>query len=269
MKWLGDVAFGVGMVIFRGHAGDNRIHRHWAHQIVIGLNGEFELEGSDGLVRAEAAVIFSGAPHRLLPSKVLSIYLDPVNDIFQRLFTTAPEITTAQSITSKPPTEEIACLRKQELAPLCRLIASSATLDDLLVAIQTEFLNPASDSENRLAMVLARLNKAESEAHSEAKELSKHGIDRHEIGRNDLAKLLNLSPTRFSHWFREQTGVPLRSYKKWLKLRNGIDFVFAEQSLVEASLAAVFTDQAHFSRSFSQAFGITLTDAVEATGPII
>ena len=255
MKWLGEVAFSVGLVIFRGHAGDNRIHRHWAHQIVIGLNGEFELEGTDGFVCAEAAVIFSGAPHRLLPSKVLSIYLDPVNDIFPRLFTSIPSIVIAPSITSKLPTE-ITCLRKQDLAPLCHLMASSATLDDLLVAIQTEFLNPEPDSENRLALVLAILNKADND----------NDVDK-EAGRNELAKLLNLSPTRFSHWFREQTGVPLRSYKKWLKLRKGIDLVFAGQSLIDASLAAGFTDQAHFSRSFSQAFGITLTDAVEATSP--
>ena len=184
-----------------------------------------------------------------MTGEVLSIYLDPVNDIFPRIFTETP------SATSNPQAAKITCLRKQALAPLCHLITSSATLDDLLVAIQTQFLDPAPDSENRLALVLARLNKADSDADR----FSGHSVDR-----NDLAKLLNLSPTRFSHWFREQTGVPLRSYKKWLKLRDGIDLVFAGQSLIDASLAAGFTDQAHFSRSFSQAFGITLTDAVEA-----
>jgi len=75
-----------------------------------------------------------------------------------------------------------------------------------------------------------------------------------------------MSPTRFSHWFVEQLGIPMRSYKKWLKLRLAIDALLAGVPPIEAAQAAGFSDQAHMSRSFSQAFGITYTNAKTALG---
>ena len=32
-----------GLIAFRGEAGDNKPHKHWAHQIVVGLGNPVEV----------------------------------------------------------------------------------------------------------------------------------------------------------------------------------------------------------------------------------
>lgn len=73
----------------------------------------------------------------------------------------------------------------------------------------------------------------------------------------DLAEEIELSPTRFIHLFKEQTGVPIRRFRQWLRMKMVIRCVAHGKSLTEAALEAGFTDSAHFSRAFKNMFGIT------------
>lgn len=75
---------------------------------------------------------------------------------------------------------------------------------------------------------------------------------------------MNLSPSRFSHWFVEQSGIPLRSYKKWVKLRMAMDVLLDGKNPMEAAMQAGFSDLAHMSRAFSESFGLTYRDAIHA-----
>jgi len=81
-------------------------------------------------------------------------------------------------------------------------------------------------------------------------------MDGRSISRAELAKKVRLSPSRFSHWFSESTGLPLRSYKKWLKLLTGFE-LSRQMSLTDAAIASGFSDQAHFCRSVTEAFGVS------------
>ncbi|MDP2745420.1 MAG: helix-turn-helix domain-containing protein [Pseudomonas sp.] len=71
-----------------------------------------------------------------------------------------------------------------------------------------------------------------------------------------------MSPTRFSHWFVEQTGLPLRSYRKWSRLVVALRFVSIGHNLTAAAYAAGFADAAHFSRSFRALFGLDPSSAL-------
>lgn len=72
-----------------------------------------------------------------------------------------------------------------------------------------------------------------------------------------LADEISLSTTRFIHLFKEQTGVPIRRFRQWLRMKIVIRYVANGKSLTEAALDAGFTDSAHFSRAFKNMFGIT------------
>lgn len=238
MKWKGEVALGVGVGIFRGYVGDNYHHKHWAHQISIGLDGPLVIEGAKGRQCVEVAVIRAGTPHKLLHGQMISIYVDPSSDIFRLLFR------------SSLPAESIASIAKQDLASFLNLPHHCRSLYDLLAEIQGMTRNQHIDSSERLSLVLAKLH--------ESIEFD------FKASSDDLAEVAGLSPSRFSHWFRECTGMPLRGYKKWLKLRTAIEHVLSGKSFIYAALESGFSDQAHFSRSFSQAFGLTLRDAIKA-----
>ncbi|WP_239476575.1 helix-turn-helix domain-containing protein [Nocardia arizonensis] len=72
----------------------------------------------------------------------------------------------------------------------------------------------------------------------------------------DVARRVGLSPTRLSHLFAAQVGIPLRPYILWLRLRVAIARVRAGDDLAAAALAAGFDDGAHFTRTCRRTFGL-------------
>lgn len=71
-----------------------------------------------------------------------------------------------------------------------------------------------------------------------------------------LAERVNLSPTRLVHLFKEQTGVPIRRFRQWNRMKAVIAGAAEGMTLTEAALNAGFSDSAHFSRAFRNMFGI-------------
>jgi AraC family transcriptional regulator len=72
----------------------------------------------------------------------------------------------------------------------------------------------------------------------------------------ELAKAVHRSPSRLAHRFREATGVPLRRFILWRRLRAATESAMRGSSLTEAAHAAGFADSAHLSRTFRAMFGI-------------
>ena len=72
----------------------------------------------------------------------------------------------------------------------------------------------------------------------------------------ELARAVHRSPSRLAHRFREATGVPLRRFILWRRLRAAAEIAMQGSSLTEAAHAAGFADSAHLSRTFRSMFGI-------------
>jgi AraC-like DNA-binding protein len=72
----------------------------------------------------------------------------------------------------------------------------------------------------------------------------------------ELARAVHLSPSRLAHRFREATGVPVRRFILWRRLRAAAESAMRGSSLTEAAHAAGFADSAHLSRTFRSMFGI-------------
>ncbi|MCB0219470.1 MAG: helix-turn-helix domain-containing protein [Chrysiogenetes bacterium] len=235
--WRVDIAFSDHVAIFRGHVGANKAHSHWASQITIALDGVVEFETSSGVSRSDAIYIASKTQHRLLSGFVCSIYFDPLSDsIYKTLNKEAPGGLVA--------------LSREELPHELASITADTELGALVNSLSVGLPAPASSSDERFKLVIQEIQARLSEAG--------------DVDRDYLAELINLSPTRFSHWFVERTGVPLRSYKKWLKLRVAMDALLDGKGPMEAAMAAGFSDLAHMSREFSESFGLTYLDAQRA-----
>ncbi len=74
---------------------------------------------------------------------------------------------------------------------------------------------------------------------------------------NELAEVVNLSPTRLVHLFKEEVGVPIRRFRQWHRMRVVAALVSKNKTLTDAALDAGFADSSHFSRAFRNMFGIT------------
>ncbi|MBL6748910.1 MAG: helix-turn-helix domain-containing protein [Nevskia sp.] len=73
----------------------------------------------------------------------------------------------------------------------------------------------------------------------------------------ELAGEVGLSASRLAHLFRGATGIPVRRYILWRRLRAAVQSALQTGNLTEAAHAAGFADSAHLSRTFRAMFGIT------------
>ncbi|MGM0564939.1 MAG: helix-turn-helix domain-containing protein [Pseudomonadota bacterium] len=234
--WKGDVAFSHSMAIYRGDVGDHHLHSHWASQLTISLDSELVFDTGSAPQSAKAVYFPSKTPHHLESGFICSIYFDPLAEYI-------PQVLRDK------PADEYSPLSLDELPEELATIDASTDLHTLL---DSESLRPASElpSDPRLEAVIQAIKD--------------HHAKGEDIDRNSLAEIVHLSPTRFSHWFVERTGVPLKSYKKWLKLRVAVDAVLAGKMPMEAAMTAGFSDLSHMSRAFAESFGLTYMDALRA-----
>lgn len=236
--WRGDVVFSDGVAIFRGHVGPNKAHGHWAVQITIALDGAVEFEaGGSGRCRSKAVVLSSKVEHRLFSGFVCSIYFDPL-------------VRTELAKLGEGSAEGWAALTDDQLPSELAALSDSTDLRALLDSDLLRVTDSSAVSDARFGHVVreiaARLRAGE------------------DLDRDALARQVGLSPSRFSHWFVEQSGIPLRSYKKWLKLRMAMDALLDGAKPTDAAMQAGFSDLAHMSRAFSESFGLTYLDALHA-----
>jgi AraC-like DNA-binding protein len=73
---------------------------------------------------------------------------------------------------------------------------------------------------------------------------------------DEAAAETGVSPTRLTHVFTEEIGIPLRRFALWVRTKRAIEEFLASGSLTEAAHAAGFSDASHFCRSFGAMFGL-------------
>jgi len=76
----------------------------------------------------------------------------------------------------------------------------------------------------------------------------------------DLASEVGLSPDRLRHLIREQVGIPLRLYRRWVRVLIAIECLQDGDSVTDAACAAGFADTAHLSRTFRKSFTFPPSD---------
>jgi AraC-like DNA-binding protein len=79
----------------------------------------------------------------------------------------------------------------------------------------------------------------------------------------DLSERAGLSPSRFLHLFKAETGVPLRRYRIWNRMGAAVRACGTGASLTEAAHAAGFASSAHFSAAFRDMFGMMPKDLLK------
>lgn len=233
-RWSGHAWVGPGIGVFLGHAAHQDWHHHQAHQIAVGLDAAITVETPLGAQSGAAAILIpAGLKHRLCAGHVLSIYLDVLSDEARAL-----PVSGAVRLMAVVPAD---------------------------VAAMVEALNTSGHSAAQLRAQVRQLLRLPDPPIRDPR-LTKVTVALREgqMGREAMAALVHLSPTRFSHWFVEQTGLPLRSYAKWLRLTQALQQLAKGQRLTEAAHAAGFSDSAHFSRTFRAMLGIDPSSALAA-----
>jgi AraC-like DNA-binding protein len=85
------------------------------------------------------------------------------------------------------------------------------------------------------------------------------------ISLDTAAGMAFLSPSRFTHLFREQVGLPFSRYMLWRKLTRAMLAIGSERTMADAAQAADFADAAHLTRTFYQMVGMAPSALMRGT----
>lgn len=238
--WTGQAAIGFGIGAFLGQSGNNHTHRHYAHQITMSIDTHQYVKIICNRQLYEASILFipANVPHQLLTGFYLSIYIDPCHSLATQLNQLLNTPTDIIEIT-----DNLKQYLQENFNPNVSLHQG---LTNFLQAVQLKEKPRLSDKIEQILILLYQ------------------GMLYSNIpDRQYLAHVAGLSESRFSHWFREQTGLPLRSYRKWLRLICGLMQIRKGQALTDIAYHVNFADQAHFTRTCIELFGVRPSELLE------
>lgn len=250
--WAGHLFLDSGQMLYAGPVGPTDAHAHHAFQVVLALEGQVTLSGSDAhsVVACTVAIIPPDTEHRVVvgcPS-ALMLYVDPDGIEGRRL--RGLEIGR-----DAPATWQLA-------GNAMRQYGSLASPRDWTTAQQrrTLMLEALIGPGRRPQACHPALVRA-------VRELPRR-LD-HSLRLGTLARELGISESRLGHLFGEELGLPFRTYVAWLRVRAAAGAVQAGSTLAAAAYSAGFADAAHLTRTFRRMFGIVpshLTGVVRWVG---
>jgi AraC-like DNA-binding protein len=224
-----------------GTGGSSDRHSHHALQLAISFDEPLELTLDDRQVGARAVLVGSGVPHAFQTEG-------------RRIFYALIEPHSATGFALAHRTAHVAGRDLTEVLPIGE--APAAEPDALI------------DYTCRMLGLLAPQPMAPplSEPVISALAYLDATLD-HPPRLVQAARAAHISPSRLTHLFSEQVGIPFRRFALWLRLRRAAEHVWRTRSLTEAAHAAGFSDLAHFSRVCRATFGVAPTGLL-AMAPI-
>lgn len=228
--WGGELALTPGLVIYSGPGGKADLHSHHAIQLIQSFGSSFDLETENGAARCGSALIPSGMAHRLEcdDSPVLITLVEPLGPRGSDLNRIATEIEqhcldgripSASLLDADEPVE----VAQSTLSDLLPGRPSYPTLSPHVTAALT-YLDDAVEGKPSLG---------------------------------EAASAATISPSRLTHLFTDEIGIPFRKYVLWLRLRRVVDEVSEGANLTEAAFTAGFSDSPHLSKVFRENFGLS------------
>lgn len=236
MTWDGALVMGSGSVVYLGPGSAAEWHAHDAIQLVWGVDGTVRVASDDGDVEMGAAIIPSRTAHAIFAdhTRLALILVEPLgarghalqrfaanhvrSDLAPRLAAHAPPVWPSNAIHVLAWCDGLVA----SLVPGAPTPSDDAAIrPEVRAAVR--YVDDALDAVPRLA---------------------------------DAARRVGLSPTRLTHLFSAQVGMPFRRFVLWSRLRRAALAVKAGADLTEAAAEAGFADSAHFSRVFRATFGL-------------
>ncbi len=224
MRWSGEFAFGEVWVAFRGASAENRMHAHAALQVVASSDGLTLVDADTSEYCGRGWVVRSGARHRLMPARALTLVL------------IEPQSRLATGFLQRLPQAPIAQLPDD----LADLLLSSMPIHEVVQTLERGVLERSAPIDSRLLKALAFLDlQSTKDAVATA---SAH---------------CDLSPSRLRALAQKQFGVPLSKLLLWKKVRRAFSAMGRGSSLADAAYEAGFADQAHLTRTMADVIGLT------------
>lgn len=225
-------------LFFLGYGLEADLHRHHAAQFCFSATGTLRVRTAawGQWLRARGFLVAPDRSHQFESGEGLSALLlvDPETDEF------------AEAASLHPGAGPIVPLEPDPDALV--------ELDRLLVVEDREHANTIARRLMGLDDDVDGVRPVDSRVRRAQHWLRDHLADR--IRMTEVAEAAGVSESHLAHLFRAETGVPVRRFVLWLRLRRVIELALRGHSLTEAAHEAGFADSAHMSRTFRDTFGL-------------
>lgn len=213
-------------------------HAHHAYQLTFSLGGDFSLHLEDEIFGGPFAIVAPNVSHAFEAQGLISLlFIEPESRAGRAL---------AQLMQGKPASALTADQARD--APELFKAAFKHTTDPVKAL--------AAAGSEVAARIAAHVRTTEPDRR--VRQIIKWAAENLDgaVAISDAARAVGLSPSRASHLFVEETGVPFRTYVLWLRLVRAVDAHTRGANLTEAAQQAGFSDSAHLSRTFKRMFGL-------------
>ncbi|HWR77858.1 MAG TPA: AraC family transcriptional regulator [Thiobacillus sp.] len=229
------------LAVYIGAALPSDLHRHFAVQVCLGLDGPFALRANEGEPWRSytAALIPSGALHQTdaRPTRFAMIYFAPASPFMRAAQGLASNDEGISPISKSAAKTAIAVLRTAQDQPAAIRRAIESLFHER-GNVQRDPVDP------RITLALDILA-----GHPETGPALP-----------ELAQRVGLSASRFRHLFRDAMGSSFSAYRLWNRTVLACRLLAIRPDLTWAAHKAGFADSAHFSRAFHRTFGLTPSD---------
>jgi AraC-like DNA-binding protein len=234
-------------LLFIGSLGEVAPHRHAATVVLVALQGEVRvrLSAERRWHRAQSALVPAGCMHALdLREGVTAVYYNDPHRPFH------PALSARQACQPCFGLAGEAALQQALSGFRHRPDAEGAALERALAqALGAYPQAPVLDARVEQAIRLMQADLAEN------------------LPLAALAEASALSPSRLQHLFQDQTGVPLRRFRIWIRFRRALERIAAGASLTTAAFDAGFASSTHFSHAFKAMFGVSPASVLAGSSP--
>ncbi|NUP09178.1 MAG: helix-turn-helix transcriptional regulator [Polyangiaceae bacterium] len=232
--------------LFLGRLGHVAKHRHAADVCLVAISGRLgiRVESSPDWWYGTSALIPAGCMHEVQFGNEVTAVL--YNDAHRPYYRALSARDRHQPILGIPPEAELQrALRRFRVEETSAGSAARVALERCFAAA----LGTYADSPPIDARIRKLVKMLESK------------VDQN-FTLEELAEKVNLSPSRLQHLFLGETGVPLRRWRTWMRIRYVLRELARGASVTRAALTCGFASSAHFSHAFKSMFGVSARSAL-------
>lgn len=218
---------------FVGGFNNNQKHRHYAIQLSIPLDNKIIVKTSEMTIESENPLLIksnvthqinSDSNHFLLlinPASTIGHFWNQLTETEIQEVNTTPTIGLKRVLTTKKRDEK-----------------STDEINGIIKKHDCFCSSAVHDGDERVNKALAYLSVNFERV----------------IPLDEIANHCHMSPSRFLHLFKEETGITYRRVQLWNKLVKGLP-LFGKMSFTEIAYQNGFADSSHLSRIFKENFG--------------
>lgn len=222
---------------------DAQLHKHWMQQVFIGIEDKVDLTVKEQAIRGRCIVVEKNIPHAFSARQLtLSLLIEPAS-------TYASFLSTRMS---------------EEGYWICDIDEMKALAQEFIILKQTDSITCYRECMKKLDTCLGFSTKdivRDERILDFLYHLEHCNCDDHTIQK--FAKEAALSTSRFTHLFKKEIGLPLKSYLLLHQMQCAFQLLSDGRSVSAAAMHAGFDSPSHFAGTVKRMMGLSASFALK------